>query len=505
MTATPGWMSELPPLLARLVDGEFTPEDRTRLNELLRQGDLPRHYYRVYMELHATLEWQRSRQNEAEIVGPWTADITRQLPPLSSSPQSIVHLETPPTFTFLNSAVPGAVGYFSSGWPVAYLMATVICGSQPVDRLPHFYVSQPEQVARQSVLPSSFGRGAGGEGSENVTHSRPIVGRITGMVDCKWRNDECRMMNDELPAQRNGIHPSSFILHPSSPVSLGDTFALASGLMEITYDTGAKVILQGPVTYEVESKDGGFLSLGKLTARLEKKADYPLSTIHYPLFAVRTPTATVTDLGTEFGVEVGKDSSDVCVFAGAVELATRSGNGKVANRILLTANGQRSARTRVGDAAVTPIAVNPEAFVRVEKFKAIVEHRPQHVWIGNASFDDPKLEAGALVFQYGAPGIWTVERFGETNFGVHRLSNGGPQFFFWDEPYGSLRQRYLSHRVEAAGMAYTLRFRVGTRNVGKCSVTAHLLLNGEPPKERSLRLELQHRSVEVRCRRVRRR
>ena len=40
--------------------------------------------------------------------------------------------------------------------------------------------------------------------------------------------------------------------------------------MEITYDTGAKVILQGPVTYEVES-DGGYLSVGKLTARLEKK------------------------------------------------------------------------------------------------------------------------------------------------------------------------------------------------------------------------------------------
>ena len=40
--------------------------------------------------------------------------------------------------------------------------------------------------------------------------------------------------------------------------------------MEITYDTGAKVILQGPVTYEVESRRGGFLSVGKLTARLEK-------------------------------------------------------------------------------------------------------------------------------------------------------------------------------------------------------------------------------------------
>ena len=46
------------------------------------------------------------------------------------------------------------------------------------------------------------------------------------MVDCKW----------------NG----------GSRVSLGQKCHLASGLMEITYDTGAKVILQGPVTYEVE-------------------------------------------------------------------------------------------------------------------------------------------------------------------------------------------------------------------------------------------------------------
>ena len=44
----------------------------------------------------------------------------------------------------------------------------------------------------------------------------------------------------------------------------------ASGLMEITYTTGAKVILQGPCIYEVDSPRGGFLSLGKLTARVEK-------------------------------------------------------------------------------------------------------------------------------------------------------------------------------------------------------------------------------------------
>ena len=72
--------------------------------------------------------------------------------------------------------------------------------------------------------------------------------------------------------------------------------------MEITYDTGAKVVLQGPVTYQAES-NGGYLSLGRVTGKLEKgsgvrgqdkaanhkaeirnhKSSYPLSTIHYSL------------------------------------------------------------------------------------------------------------------------------------------------------------------------------------------------------------------------------
>ena len=99
--------------------------------------------------------------------------------------------------------------------------------------------------------------------------------------------------------------------------------------MEITYDTGAKVILQGPVTYEVESQ-GGFLSVGKLTARVEKKTEgggrraenisNPQSLIPNPLFAIRTPTATVTDLGTEFGVTVSGDGlTQVHVLQGVVE------------------------------------------------------------------------------------------------------------------------------------------------------------------------------------------
>ena len=68
------------------------------------------------------------------------------------------------------------------------------------------------------------------------------------MVDCKWAGTAF-----DAPG-----------------VPLGRKYELASGLVEITYDTGAKIILQGPVTYEVESGNGGYLAVGKLTARVEK-------------------------------------------------------------------------------------------------------------------------------------------------------------------------------------------------------------------------------------------
>ena len=111
--------------------------------------------------------------------------------------------------------------------------------------------------------------------------------------------------------------------------------------MEITYQSGAKVILQGPCTYEVDSAAGGFLSLGKLTARVErseaearvrnqksrnpKSPNLPLSTLHSPLFSVRTPTAVVTDLGTEFGVEVNEQGEVAAhVLQGKIEVRPTS-------------------------------------------------------------------------------------------------------------------------------------------------------------------------------------
>ena len=158
------------------------------------------------------------------------------------------------------------------------------------------------------------------------------------MVDCKWEKKGLGIRDWGLEISDLGFGISA---NPQSLVSLGDKFALASGLMEITYDTGAKVIFQGPVTYEVES-NGGYLAVGKLTGKLEKKAasghlclvspqplapspsSNPQSLIPNP-FVIRTPTATMTDLGTEFGVEVSKDRQcRLEVFRGKVILRPAS-------------------------------------------------------------------------------------------------------------------------------------------------------------------------------------
>ena len=74
------------------------------------------------------------------------------------------------------SATPstGTVGYFSSGWPVAYLVATVIFGiGLLIGSLVH--VSQPV-AGCQAIRPVSPSRLA--------ALADAIVGRITGMVDC---------------------------------------------------------------------------------------------------------------------------------------------------------------------------------------------------------------------------------------------------------------------------------------------------------------------------------
>ncbi len=229
--------------------------------------------------------------------------------PIDSEPEStgndaLVH--TPFPADLLENPFSNTAGSFSS-WPLAYLIATAIFAvGALIGTFTH--VSRPVEVAH-STSADSMNRVA-------ATSDAASVGTMTGISDCKWAGTD----------------------RVAREVTLGSTYKLVSGLAEITYNTGAKVILQGPVTFEVDSGNGGYLSSGKLTAQVEKNkvvsgqwsvvsenkstsAPSPLASRPSSLFIIKTPTAVITDLGTEFGVEVDRDRHTLThVFRGSVKV-----------------------------------------------------------------------------------------------------------------------------------------------------------------------------------------
>jgi hypothetical protein len=283
--------SEMHALVAAILGGVATPVQESRLEELIRQDvgacDL---YLKLVHESSMLLDWARSEQVSDGGSAKRTTDPTSSLP-LFAPPL----VDTP--------------GLFSSSWIVAYLVSFVlIAGGLLVGTWT--YISQPVPVAQRPAPVIVHGE------------AEPVfVGRITGMFECTWADPKTEAFN-------------------GAGVPLHRKYSLASGLMEITYDTGARVILQGPCTYEAENAAAGFLSLGRLTASLERKQ--PNSPTNHqitkspncqiassPLFSVRTPSALVTDLGTAFGVAYDKrGTTRSSVFSGSVRMQALSADGK---------------------------------------------------------------------------------------------------------------------------------------------------------------------------------
>jgi len=350
------------------------------------------------------------------------------------------------------------VGFFSQEVPFSILIATVIT-SLGLLAGSLIYVTHHTQLVANAPHPSTS--------PQTAQPDVQYVGRITGMVDCK--GSKFRKQGSDKTSHTQWLLTGteiakSSILSPKSSIALGDKFVLSAGLLQITYDSGAKVILQGPIVYEVDSPDGGFLAVGKLTARLEKKRSEvrgqgsgegasgqwptnvaseanlpspasgrgaggegsrqfanvasgqwsaageegsefrgqgsdqkseirnhkspissPQSLIPNPSFAVRTPTAVVTDLGTEFGVEVNKDGmTKSFVFTGKIKVATVPSSSRVQSKeVILVANESvRVEKHNPNDRELflnlRSAACKPKDFVRVEQMAARMHASQQH-------------------------------------------------------------------------------------------------------------------------------
>ena len=118
------------------------------------------------------------------------------------------------------------------------------------------------------------------------------VATLTGGVDVKWADPEQPTDSDSL-------------LQPG-------TMKLVEGYAQITFDGGAKVIIEAPVEIKLQNTARAYLQSGKMSATVPVEARG---------FTLNTPSASLVDLGTEFGVHVKEDgSSDIHVFKGKVSL-----------------------------------------------------------------------------------------------------------------------------------------------------------------------------------------
>ncbi len=97
-------------------------------------------------------------------------------------------------------------------------------------------------------------------------------------------------------------------------------YELLGGVLELTYESGARVILESPAVVELQTEN----SLKFVSGRISVRCPTPES----KGFMVETPSGVAIDLGTEFAIEVdpNKERDDEYhVFAGEVTIQRRRG------------------------------------------------------------------------------------------------------------------------------------------------------------------------------------
>ncbi len=339
-------------LMYEVAEDRISPERHARLEELLWANPDNRQHYVDFMLLVAGLHQTRGEGRGATTEA--SSKINKSPNPKSQIPQSPIPSPLP-TIVLDDSSLPSSLSpypfYVAHPFVFSNLFALLIMGLGVLGAW-IYQIEVPRSVAHVAPSPASL--------DKRPIIAAPVkyVGRITGMVDCRGQ----KVVKEKV----QGLTPPLL----QSSLASGDRFVLTSGLLEITYDTGAKVILQGPCRFEVESRDSGYLSFGKLTARLEKRGEgrgerkkkvasgqqlvasgqWPVASeegsgvrgqgagvanhkseiinhkslgpqFPVPVFTVRTPSAVVTDLGTEFAVEVEDEkTSNIFVFTGSVNV-----------------------------------------------------------------------------------------------------------------------------------------------------------------------------------------
>ena len=156
---------------------------------------------------------------------------------------------------------------------------------------------------------------------------------------------------------------------------------LKAGLVQVTFYSGARMVIEGPAQVQLISPSEAFCDSGRIMADVPPQARG---------FSVSSPQMKVTDLGTEFGLDVRAAAAAVLVFKGNVEYqvaAALNQNLKAGEAAVVDQTG-----------ATQLIPANPEAFANLfdlqRKWQAMLARRYEDWRTANARRNqDPSLLA----------------------------------------------------------------------------------------------------------------
>jgi|GEM_PF-592966 len=167
--------------------------------------------------------------------------------------------------------------------------------------------------------------------SPRLPPGQEVVARLTDTLGCSWGTS----------------------VTPQPGQSLGPgRLDLVTGVAEITFRSGATLLLEGPAEVELVDGNRGILYKGRALVKVPEQARG---------FSLNTPTTSIVDLGTEFGVALtDSGSTAVQVYAGKVMAGRHSDRGPKRE---LTAG---EAMEFDGDPLKTPrpVAFAPDRFLR---------------------------------------------------------------------------------------------------------------------------------------------
>ena len=303
---TPDPSANLSRLLSQLCDGQLSPSELEEVEKYLRENPGARQIYYDYVDINTGLN-NHSVERLKELDAPFT----------SSIPQSKSVSEIPATGrTRKSSSLLGYLAVVTTSVTLIVCTGWIMTGRLFWEKIPLAEVTPP-------------------------TNSSPetYVATLARSTDCIWGNDN----RPQFSGQR----------------LLSKNLFLKEGIAEFRFDSGIRLVLEGPTEIKIASANSAELISGSVVLHGYESA---------PEFEIVTTQAKFFDVGTEFGVKVEEDSStELHVFEGSVRIQPNNKSSNVAPKIQIIDKGVAQ---YIDNETNKQIALEPEKFQRKVPKKA---------------------------------------------------------------------------------------------------------------------------------------